>query len=121
MKTIGLLAGILIFSSVAMADDWECSSSGTSKCYVTNVRFDPNGDNPYVEAKLHDPSSVTTCNSVRFQLNEGVTSLESLRGVEAVLLTALTTGLPVRFYRLTSFGSDQECSASTIIVSKQGH
>ena len=120
MKTTGLIVGILICSNIALADNWECSD-GTSKCYVTNVSFVPNGDNPYVKAKLHDPSAVTTCDFVRFQLNEGVTSLESLRGVEAVLLTALTTGLPIRFWRLTSFGDGEECSAATIIVSKQGH
>jgi hypothetical protein len=121
MRTIALIVGVLIFSGVALADEWECSIDGDSKCYVTHVRFVPNGANPFVEAKLHDPSFATSCDLVRFQMNEGVTSLESLRGVEAVLLTALTTGLPIRFYRLTDFGSNEECSASTIIISKKGH
>jgi len=121
MKTTVLIVGILLLGNVALADNWECSSDSASRCYVTNVTFVPNGDNPYVKAKLHDPYSVTSCSFVRFQLNEGVTSLESLRGVQAVLLTALTSGLPVRFWRLTSFGDDDECSAATIIVSKQGH
>lgn len=117
---LGTIAALLLVGGEALADDWECSSGGDSACYVTHVRFFPNGTN-YVRAELHDPDDTTTCTHVRFQMDSGVTSLEALRGVEAALLTALTTGLPIRFWRLTAYGDDQDCYASTIIVSKPGH
>ncbi len=118
---MGTIATLLLVSGEALADNWECdNASGDSACYVTYVRFFPNGTN-YVRAELHDPDNTTTCTHVRFQMDSGVTSLEALRGVEAALLTALTTGLPIRVWRLTSYGSDTDCYASTIIVSKPGH
>lgn len=118
---LGTIAALLLVSGKVLADDWECdNASGDSACYVTYVSFVPNGTN-YVLADLHDPDNTTTCTRVRFQIDSGVTSLEALRGVEAALLTALTTGLPIRFWRLTSYGSDTDCYASTIIVSKPGH
>lgn len=116
---LGTMAALLLIGYNALADQWECSD-GDSKCYVTYVRFFP-GATTYVRAELHDPDGLTTCTHVRFQLGSGVTSVEALRGVEAALLTALTTGLPIRFWRLTAYGDDTDCYASTIIVSKQGH
>lgn len=124
MKKVVLLAtmaALLLIGTNALADQWECSNaSGDSGCYVTYVRFFP-GATTYVRAELHDPDGLTTCTHVRFQVDSGVTSVEALRGVEAALLTALTTGLPIRVWRLTAYGSDTDCYASTIIVSKPGH
>ncbi len=117
---LGLTAALLAASSTALADDWECRQDSQSKCYVTHVRYFP-GATSYVRAKLHDPAGATTCTHVRFQLDSGVTSEDALRGVEAVLLTALTTGLPIQFWRLTDHGDDADCYAATVIISKQGH
>lgn len=117
---LGAIAALLLVSGEALADNWECDDSNDSACFVTYVEFHPNGTN-YVLAELHDPDGVTTCTHVQFEMDSGVTSLEALRGVEAALLTALTTGLPVRFWRLTAHGTDTLCYASTIIVSKVGH
>lgn len=117
---LGTIAALLLVSGQALADNWECRDDGDSACYVTYVRFFPNGTN-YVQAEIHDPDDTTTCTTIRWEMGSGVTSLEALRGVEAALLTALTTGLPIRVYRLTDHGSDTNCYASTIIVSKPGH
>ena len=117
---VGVTCTLLLASPTALADEWACGEDGQSRCYVTHVRYVAEAT-PYVEAKLHHPESRTTCTHVRFVLDSGVTSEEALRGVEAVLLTALTTGLPIRFWRLTARGSDQECWASTVIISKHGH
>jgi len=119
----GLIAAaltLLTLSPAAFADDWECGEDSQSRCYVTQVRYVPDAA-PLVRAELHHPTSRTTCTSVSFVLGSGVTSEEALRGVEAVLLTALTTGLPIRFWRLTDHGDAQDCVASTVIISKQGH
>ena len=118
--TIGITILLLAMTAPAFADEWECSASSQSKCYVTHVRYFPDAS-PYAQAKLHDPDSATTCTHVRFAVASGVDSVEALRGVEAVLLTALTTGLPIRFWRLTAHGSATDCYAATVIVSKQGH
>ena len=116
----GVAISLLAASPAARADEWECGEDGESRCFVTHVRYVPDAT-PYVRAKLHHPGSRTACTHVRFVLDSGVTSEEALRGVEAVLLTALTTGLPIRFWRLEAHGDDQDCWASTVIISKHGH
>ena len=119
-RSVAVVAVLLGISPIAAADQWECGEDGQSRCYVTDVRFVPEAV-PYVRAGVSHPDSQSQCEHVRFVLDSGVTSEEALRGVEAVLLTALTTGLPIRFWRLTAHGNDRDCWASTNIVSKQGH
>jgi hypothetical protein len=130
MKTkiaIVLTVVSMLIATTALADNWECtsngSSSGESLCYVSYVRFYP-GNGTYVKAKLHDPSGDTTCNYVRIKVGTGGSgpgSVDEVRAAQAMLLTALTTGLPIKFWRLTSYGNSSECYAGTVIVSKPGH
>jgi hypothetical protein len=127
--SISLVACTLTFASVARANHWECVASGSgssspaASCFISYVRFYP-GAQPYVKAKLHDPDNRTNCNFVRVGINtggSGPSSIEEVRGSLAVLLTALTTGLPVKFWRLTAHGSNSDCVAGTVIISKPGH
>ncbi len=115
---------IMTLSGAAYADTWECtagsSNSGDSACYVENVRY-YTGSNPYVRAKIYDPNEETTCTYIRYQLNSGADSLDAIRGIESMLLTALTTGMPIKFYRRTAYGSDTDCYGATLFVSKPGH
>ena len=124
-----LFALITLTTGLAGADEWECTAGGSNSsgaeavCYVSYVRFYP-GKSTYVKAKLHDPDNVTSCNYVRVQIdtgNSGAQGIDEVRGAEAVLLTALTTGMPVKFWRLTSHGTSSDCTAGTVIISKPGN
>lgn len=114
------LVAVVAPGSVALADDWQCVAGSKSKCYVSYVRFYPRG-NVYVKAKLHDPDDTTTCDYVSVRLDRGTDNLDTVRAVEALLLTALTTGMPIRFYRLEQFGDDSDCYASGVSLSSPGH
>jgi hypothetical protein len=127
--SIALFLSTLAVSDAARADHWECVASGSSSsspaasCYVSYVRFYP-GSTPYVKVKLHDPRNRTSCNYMRVKVNtggSGPASIEEVRGSLAVLLTAMTTGLPIKFWRLTAHGSSSDCVAGTVIIAKPGH
>lgn len=111
---------ILATSVPAAADGWECVSDGKSVCYVSYVRFFP-GTNPYVRAEIHDPDGVTACNYVTVRLGEGTANLLVVRAVQALLTTALTSGMPIRFYRLDAFGSASNCAANAVQLSAPSH
>ncbi len=114
------LVAVVAPGAVASADGWECVAGSKSKCYVSYVRFFPRGT-VYVKAKLHDPDDTTTCSYVSVRLERGTDNLDTVRAVEALLLTALTTGMPIRFYRLEQFGDDSDCFASGVSLSSPGH
>jgi hypothetical protein len=115
-----LFAAILMAGAPAAADGWECVSDGKSVCYVSYVRFFPNA-NPYVRAEIHDPDGVTGCNYVTVRLGEGTSNLLVVRAVQALLTTALTTGMPIRFYRVDGFGTDSNCAANAVQLSAPSH
>ena len=115
-----LFVAILATSAPAFADGWECVSDGKSVCYVSYVRFFPNGTN-YVRAELHDPDEVTDCDYVTIRLGEGTANILVLRAVQALLITALTTGMPIRFYRLDAFGDTSNCAANAVQLSAPSH
>ena len=115
-----LLGAMLAASAPAAADGWECVSDGKSVCYVSYVRFFPNGTN-YVRAQIHDPDEVTTCNYVTVRIGEGTDNLLVLRAVQALLTTALTTGMPIRFYRIDAFGDASDCAADAVQLSAPSH
>jgi len=117
---LAILALALVSTpGAASADGWECVSDGRSACTVSYVRFFPNG-RPYVKAKLHDPGRTTSCTHVRVRIGEGTDDLDTVRAAEALLRTALTTGMHVRFYRLEAFGDDEDCFASGVVLSAPG-
>ena len=120
-RMIAILTALaaLAAASPARADSWECADGSTSACYVSYVRFYPRG-NPYVRAKLHDPRETTGCDYVRVRVAEGTDDPDTVRAVEALLLTALTTGMAVRFFRLDRYGSETDCYASSVILSRPG-
>jgi hypothetical protein len=120
---------VMLAAGAASANRWECVNSGSTSsspkavCYVSYVRYYP-GAKTYVKAKLHDPLGRTGCSYVRVSLGSGSSgpgSVEEVRGSLSMLLTALTTGLPIKFYRLTSYGSSSDCYAGAVILSKPGH
>ena len=122
LMTLTSVTSIAGMSVDAQASEWLCSE-GTGPvtkaiCYVSSVRFQP-GLKPYVRAKLHDPEGDADCEYIQIRYGDGASTVEALRGSEAVLLVALTTGLPIKFYSLEQQGED--CYASSIIVAKPGH
>ena len=118
--TIFLFVSILATSAPVLADGWECVSDGKSVCYVSYVRFFPN-TNPYVRAEIYDPDEVTNCNYVTVRLGEGTANLLVVRAVQALLTTALTTGMPIRFYQLDAFGDASNCAADAVQLSAPSH
>ena len=127
MKAAIISASIFVVTTLSItahADAWECSagsgSTSDAVCYVQNVRFYA-GANPYVRAKIYDPENDTACEYIRFRLNSGADSMEAVRGAESMLLTALTTGLPIKFYTRTAYGNSADCYGATLFVSKPGH
>ena len=126
IKTL-VVTGLVLccLAGSARADGWRCSKYNTSGskavCYISNVRFFP-GENSYVKAKLHDPEEKTGCSTVTVKLNHGAGSTAGVRGAEAVLITALTTGLPIKFFKLEAESpSATDCYATSIIIAKPGH
>lgn len=113
---------VILAANTATAGNWLCSDGsgpdGEALCYVSNVRFFP-GSPPYVRAKLHDPKRDTRCEHIRIEVGRGASSLEAVRGTEALLLVALTTGLPIKFWRVEK--TDSECYVSTVIIAKPGN
>ncbi|MCP3952080.1 MAG: hypothetical protein GY697_07670 [Desulfobacterales bacterium] len=102
---------------------WNCSDGGKAKCYVSNVRFKP-GQDPYVRAKLHNPGgdSYTTCKHIWVRLNQTAKSVEEVRGIEALLLVGLTTGLPISFFVTGRDANDNsECHVSSVVIAKPGN
>ncbi len=117
----------MAMSTAAYANDWQCTASNSSSsaalCYVSYVRYFP-GNTAYVKAKLHDPDNKTGCDYVRVEIgtgSAGAQTREDVRSAEAVLLTALTTGMPIKFWRLTAHGTSRDCVAGTVIIAKPGH
>ena len=119
-NTIFALLLVWGFTAAAQADSWECVSGDKSACYVSYVRFFPNTSN-YVRAELHDPDDVTGCNYVTVRVGEGTSNLLVVRAIQALLTTALTSGMPIRFYRLDAFGDASNCSTNTVQLSLPGH
>ena len=121
---VTLLFGLSILASTsAGAGKWLCSAgSGPTTeaiCYVTSVRFNP-GSRPYVQAEIHDPEEDTVCKYIMVRVGEHDTEdVETVRGSESLLLVALTTGLPVKFYVHNEESGN--CYASSIIVAKPGN
>ena len=120
MRTLVFLS-ICLASQAVWADSLECSSNSKSACYVSYVRFFPNGAEPYVRAKLHDPKGTTSCTYVTVQLNQGTNNILVVRAIEALLITALTTGMPVQFVRLDAYGDSSDCFANTVTLSSPGN
>ena len=107
MKNAGLItiiSSILLFGITATADTWECRGSSAGgyrgKCFVTHVKIKNDDDSGYVIATLDTSGSSTTCTAVRVQM--GISGedigLDNVRAAEALLMTALTTGLPIKFW-----------------------
>lgn len=126
IRTISLLFATLttLAAAPAFADSWQCAdgagSADAAACFVTNVRFNPD-TSPYVRAKIHDPDGVTACTYVTIQLNTGGVTTEGVRGVESLLITALTTGLPIKFWKIDSAGSSTDCYATSVFLAKPGN
>jgi len=110
---------IAITASTASARTWECVEDARSKCYVSYVRFFPNG-RPYVKAKLHDPEDTTTCEYVRVRVGEGTDDLDTVRAINALLVTALTSGMPIRFLCIEEHGDERDCYAAGVVLSLPG-
>lgn len=120
MRTLIILA-ICLGSQAGWADSLECSSNSKSACYVSYVRFFPNGSDPYVSAKLHDPKGTTSCDYVTVRLNQGTSNMLVVRAIEALLITALTTGMPIQFVRLDAYGDASDCFTNTVTLSSPGN
>ncbi len=108
-----LAAFTLSLSAAAQADSWECD--GPTGCFVTNVRFFT-GTPHYVRAEISDPDNNTTCEFVKFAVDSNVEDVDSLLSTESIFLTAFSSGLPIRFYRRSAFGSTTDCYANYVDI-----
>ena len=120
MRTLIFLS-ICLVSPAVWADSLECSRNSKSTCYVSYVRYFPNGTDPYVRAKLHDPKGATSCDYVTARLNQGTSNLLVVRAIEALLITALTSGMPIQFVRLDAHGDSSDCFTNTLTLSSPGN
>jgi hypothetical protein len=120
MRTLIVLF-ICLGAQIVWADSLECSTDSKSTCYVSYVRYFPNGSDPYVRAKIHDPNNDTTCSYVTVRLNQGTSNLLVVRAIEALLITALTTGMPIQFVRLDAYGDTSDCFSNSLTLSSPGN
>jgi hypothetical protein len=96
-------------------DKWVCSNTG-KQCHIEYVRYFPTGTQ-YLMVKLDD--TVDNCRYIKFIKPNGACTGNAytegaLRNLESIMLTAMTTGLPVRFY-ITERDGDI-CIAKTAII-----
>ena len=106
----------LTFGIAAHADSWECETGNDgAECYVTNVRY-YTGAGTYARAELSDPNNNTSCQYVRVKLDNGAVGDEAVSAARSVLLTALASGLPVKFYRMSEYGSSSDCYAAHVMI-----
>ena len=114
------------FALPAFADDYCDATGGYARysvpygdhkgIFVTGVKQAATG---YLEAFLYGKASVSgnECSRIRFQFCSGsnLTS-EAIRNMESVLLTAMTTGMPIRANIIGIDTSEDRCYANTIEI-----
>jgi hypothetical protein len=105
-------------------DVWYCSSNSNAVCYVKYVEFhasDSSSNDTYVHAQF--TTQVGNCAAVRVTKGGGAgfygATAETVKAAQASLLTALTTGLPIKFAAASGQNpADKICQADVIVVSK---
>ena len=124
--SLGIAIALLVITGAVHAD-WQCTTdvnNSAAACYVSNVRYYP-GTPSYVQAKLHDPEAKSDCVHIRVKVNDSAESIGNVRGSKTVLLTALVTGLPIKFYVVLEdefgVGSNGTCDVTSIIIAKHGN
>lgn len=106
----------VMISTVAHAGSWECETGNDgAECFVTNVRY-YTGAGTYVRAELSDPNNNTSCQYVRVKMDNGAVSDEAVSAARNILLTALASGLPVKFYRMSDYGDSSDCYADYVMI-----
>ena len=103
---------VVLGGFVSSAAGYDCEDgSGHAVGFVEQVSYSPN---LVTVTAVLQPSSDCACASIRV---EGTAASEGvIRGVQALLLTALTTGLPIKFdYDGTA---PNDCVATKIVIAK---
>ncbi len=114
------VVAILSIPTFAQADKhWECRDGSKGKCLVSTVEVhvsDKGSSNDnYVHAKLADPDAVTGCSVIRVSESYHNGSQMTISMAESILMTALTTGMPIMFKTEQSSGY---CYAEKLIVTR---
>ncbi len=78
---------------------WVCSSGGDAVCYIENVELyvaDSSTGDTYVMAKVFSTDGNLPCPYLRVKKGSQNATVDTIRAAEAAMLTAFTTGLPVK-------------------------
>jgi hypothetical protein len=114
---IAFVASIMLMATneASAAAQWRCLSGWEGLCYIKRVEFG-HVSNAYVKAKMHEDGLDTDddCLWITYESSD----VERVRGVEALMLTALTTGTLVA-YKVSSSTEHNECDIVDILLSQR--
>jgi hypothetical protein len=119
---ISAFFSVMLFGTTSFA--WECGSAdGDSSCTVTGVRLvgEAGASYYFVDIELDNKdNSNTTCDFARFRVGHYNVTADSIRSIQAGALTALTSGLPVRFPQETYITDDDYkiCYSNILAISR---
>ena len=119
-KMFGFILSAFIMFVSANASAWECNKSdGSAGCYVQYVELrvnDASANDAYVLAKLYDPHNLTPCTAIRIAKGQYQATIDTIRAGESILLTAMTTGLPIMF---TGDRINGICNVNVVVIDKR--
>jgi hypothetical protein len=120
-KVVGLVIVALVLFVGGNASAWECNANdGTADCYVQYVEIRVNDEatnnDTYVLAGLYDPHNLTPCTAIRVVKGVYQATTDTIRGTESILLTAMTTGLPIMFTGTVQNGI---CNVDVVVIDKR--
>jgi hypothetical protein len=108
---------VLFVASSAKAATLYCHSSNQVKCYVKRVSFSSGNGGVYVVGQLSTTGATNPCNFVRVKVGDTGADINEVKAAESVLLTALTTGLPIMFWGPDGEGSGT-CDSTELFVGR---